>query len=83
MIWLGGITMDGKTAKIRSKRITGKQRAARRVNIEVARRYKKKASKAKAVGKSSSRYKDKDTPKGQWKNKKTGSRLYGPNIYKP
>ena len=36
--------MAGKTAKIKGKRITGKQRAARRVNIEVARRYKKKAS---------------------------------------
>jgi len=106
--------MAGKTAKIKGKRITGKQRVARVKNIEVARRYKKKkaskstekrlemmklslrvadqkaswkshkkASKAKSVGKRSSRYKDKDTPKGQWKNKKTGSRLYGPNIYKP
>jgi len=73
--------MAGKTAKIRVKRITAKQRVARKKNIAIARRHKKKAAKAKSLGKG--RYKDKDTPKGMWKNKKTGDRLYGPNIYIP
>ena len=43
--------MAGKTAKIKGKRITGKQRVARVKNIEVARRYRKKASGSNALPK--------------------------------
>jgi len=43
--------MAGKTAKIRSKRITAKQRVARVKNIAVARKFRKKGNRKKVYSK--------------------------------
>jgi hypothetical protein len=66
-------TLKQLKAGIKPKRITAKQRIARKKNIAIARLAQKMSGRESVPGK-----------KGRmWKNKRTGERIYGTDTYKP
>jgi hypothetical protein len=79
--------MARKKRKSVKKAITAKQKSARRKNMAVARASKKKGGKRKEPKQSKQKVPGmrgkKKVPTGMRTNRKTGTRLYGPNIYTP